>query len=152
MWDQLGNEPSPSINEAKSEIKLELKLGRFKKYKISDNSLNKIIDFILDQGEVKRMFEASLSAWYNYTREEVIKRCHTKIIRLDHNMRILRIQVRFIGKMKILWNNTVEKLYLPDSIFVQECCKKYENILQGKKILPPLPPEYTNRILKKCFI
>ena len=117
MWDQLGNEPSPSINEAKSEIKL----SPFKKYNISDKSLNEIIDKVLHQDEVKKMLEASLAAWYNFTRDEIIKKCIERF-------------------KKILWNNTVEEIYSPDSIFVQECCQKYENILQGNKILPPLPP------------
>ena len=136
MWDQLGNEPSPSINEAKSEIKL----SPFKKYNISDKSLNEIIDKVLHQDEVKKMFEASLAAWYNFTRDEIIKKCIERFTRLEKNMKIFKIQARFIGKIKILWNNTVEKIYSPDSIFVQECCQKYENILQGNKILPPLPP------------
>ena len=60
MWDQLGNDPSPSINEARLEIELELKSRCLKKYNISDKSLNHIINDIINKPEVKRMFEASL--------------------------------------------------------------------------------------------
>ena len=140
MWDQLGNEPSPDISDAKSEIRMEFKLGRGKKYRISDKSFHSIIEDIFKQSEVKKMLQASLSAWYNYSRNEIIKKCHKKFSCLEHNMKIFIIRLRFIGKIKILWINTLEKLYSPDSIFVKECCKKYDNILKGHKVLPPLPP------------
>ena len=149
MWDQLGNEPSPSINEAKSEVKLELKLSHLKKYNISDKSLNEIIDKVLHQDEVKRMLEASLAAWYNFTRENIIKKCDKRLNRLNYNMKIFKIQVKFIGKIKILWNNTIEKLYSPDSIFVQECCQKYQNIMQSNKIMPPKPPDFIDKNFKR---
>lgn len=147
MWDQLGNEPSPGRNEAESEIKLELKTGLTRKYNISDKSFNEIIYNVLDEPTVKKMFEASLAAWYNFTREEIIKRCHKRLIRLNHNMKIFRIKVRFIGKIKILWNDTVEKLYSPDSVFVEECCQKYQHIFKGK-LMPPKPPDYIYNNIK----
>ena len=143
MWDQLGNESSPSINEARMEIELELKSRCLKKWhNISDKSLNHIINDIINKPEVKRMFEASLAAWYNFTREDIINKCNKRLNRLIFNLKIFRIQVRFIGKIQKLWINTIYRLYSPDSIFVKECCKKYQHILQGNKIIPPPTPNF----------
>ena len=149
MLDQLGNGPSPSLNEAKAQIELELKSARVKKYNISDKSFNYIIDETLKQPEIKKMFEASLAVWYTFTREEIVKKCHKRLNRLNYNMKILKIQVRFIGKIQRLWNNTVEKLYCPDNIFVQECCQKYQNILKGTRKMPPKPPDFIDKDIKK---
>lgn len=142
MLDQLSNYPSPSPIEAKGMMYQEITssskytYGKYRKIskKFIRESISKIIDEMQPFG--------SEAAWHVCHHPDIINSTNA-LVELRYNKikqywKKLKIYVKVGSKLIKIWRENLEKMYHPDSLFVRDCCDKYENIFSIK---PPPPPD-----------
>ncbi len=144
MLDHLSNYPSPSPQCAKDEMFNSITNSQKYRYGIYENISKENIKNIISKVVDDMQPFGSEAAWYMCHIPDINSQTDKLVNKIFQRKRKLINYLLFVGKLICLWKNVVERKYHPDSLFVAECCQKYENVLKGNKnnyVYPPVPPD-----------
>ncbi len=149
MMDYYSQFPAPSYEECKKET-ITFVHSKYKDFEMDDEELNTLVtEAFMESGVLEfpndpdPKIKYSFSGWHVFGKKDVITSCD-KIVKRKRKEKIRR-KIRGLLRTSYLLikahNQTMEKLYHPDSVFVNTVLKSdYESVAN----LPPPPPSKTD--------
>ena len=89
---------------------------------LTQNIVSKVVYSMLPFG--------SEASWYCHHISYIYDNTLTRISKSYKNMKRFKNVIKIIGTLMVLYRKTIEKMYNPDGIFLENCLKKYKNVFK----------------------